>query len=96
MVIRVQHHANVSKQTTLLDGVDVCPSKWRACGRGFKSMNDVSNVKLKVHLKTRSGNVNIFFLYAQLIYYMKSLILISKLDDVKIRFLIWTTTRNVL
>ena len=62
MVIRVQRHANVSKQTTVYDGVEVGPSKWRVCGRGLnrsvhEGMKDVSNVK--VHLKTRSGNVNI-------------------------------------
>ena len=62
MVIRVQRHANVSKQTTLFDGVYVCTSKWRVCGRGVnrsvhEGMNDVSNVK--VHLKTCSGNINI-------------------------------------
>ena len=65
MVIRVQHHANVSKQTTLLDGIDVGPSKWRVCGCGLnrsvhKGMNDVSNIK--VHLKTRSGNINIYII----------------------------------
>ena len=59
---RVQRHANVSKQTTLLDGADVGPFKWRVCGRGLnrsvlEGMNDDSNVK--VHLKTHSGNVNI-------------------------------------
>ena len=27
-----QRHANVSKQTTLLDGVDFGPPKWRICG----------------------------------------------------------------
>ena len=62
MVIRVQCHTNVSKQTTILDGVDVGLSKWRVCGRGLnrsvhEGMNDVSNVK--VHLKTCSGNVKI-------------------------------------
>ena len=61
MVIRVQLHANVSKETTLLDGVDVGPYKWRVCGRGLngsvhEGINDVSNVK--VHLKTHSGNVS--------------------------------------
>ena len=61
MVVRVQLQANVSKQTTLLDGVDVGPFKWHVCGRGLngsvhEGMNDVSNVK--VHLRTRSGNVN--------------------------------------
>ena len=29
MVIRVQRHENVSKQATLLDGIDVGPLKWR-------------------------------------------------------------------
>ena len=62
MVIRFQRHANISQQTTLLDGVDIGLSKWRVCGRGFnrsvhEGMNEVSNVK--VHLKTHSGNVNI-------------------------------------
>ena len=62
MAIRVQRHANVSKQATLLDGLDVSPLKWRVCGYGLnrfvhEGMNHISNVK--VHLKTRSGNVNI-------------------------------------
>ena len=62
MAIRVQRHANVSKQATLLDGLDVSPLKWRVCGSGLnrfihEGMNHISNVK--VHLKTRSGNVNI-------------------------------------
>ena len=62
MAIRVQRHTNVSKQAKLLDGLDVSPFKWRACGCGLnrfvhESMNHISNVK--VHLKTCSGNVNI-------------------------------------
>ena len=62
MAIRVQRHANVCKQATLLDGFDVSPLKWRVCGCGLnrfvhEGMNHISNVK--VHLKTRSGNVNI-------------------------------------
>ena len=62
MAIRVQRHANVSKQATLLDGLDVNPLKWRVCGCGLnrfvhEDMNHISNVT--VHLKTRSGNVNI-------------------------------------
>ena len=62
MAIRVQRHANVSKQATLLDGIDVTPLKWRVCGCGLnrfvhEGMNHISNVE--VHLKTRSGNVNI-------------------------------------
>ena len=63
MAIRVQRHAkfNVSKQATLLDGLDVSPLKWRVCGCGLnrfvhEGMNHISNVE--VHLKTRSGNVN--------------------------------------
>ena len=63
MAILVQHHANVSKQATLLDGLDITPLKSRACGCGVnrfvhEGMNHISNVD--VHLKTRSGNVNIF------------------------------------
>ena len=62
MAIRVQRHANVSKQATLLDGIDVSPLKWRVCGCGlnrfgYEGMNHISTVE--VHLKTRSGNVNI-------------------------------------
>ena len=62
-LICVQHHANVSKKTTLLDGVDFPGSpKWRWVWRGLyqpvhEVMNDISNVKF--HLTTRSGNVNI-------------------------------------
>ena len=63
MAIRVQRHANLSKQATLLDGVDGGPLKWRVCGCGLnrffhEGMNNISNVK--VHLKTRIGNVNMF------------------------------------
>ena len=62
MAIRVQRHANVNKQATSLDGLDVSPLKWRVCGCGLNrfvhgGMNGISNVK--VHLKTRNGNVNI-------------------------------------
>ena len=69
MVIRVRRHANISKQTTLLDGVDVGPSRWRISLRGLnrsvhEGMNDVSNVK--VHLKASSGNENIRKLISQL------------------------------
>ena len=35
MVIQVQHHTNVSKQTILFHGVDVGPPKWRICGCGL-------------------------------------------------------------
>ena len=61
MTIRFQRHANVSKQATLLDGLDVSPLKRRVCGCGLnrfvhEGMNHISNVK--VHLKTHSGNVN--------------------------------------
>ena len=63
MVIRVQSHSNLSKQATLLDGVDVGLLKWRVCGCGLnhfvhEGMNYISNVR--VHLKTRIGNVNMF------------------------------------
>ena len=62
VVIRVQRHANVSKQATFLDGLDVSPLKWRVCGCDFnpfvhKGMNHISNVE--VHLKNGSENVNI-------------------------------------
>ena len=62
MTICVQRHATVSKQATLLDGLDVSPLKWHVCGCGLnrfvhEGMNHISNVE--VHLKTRSGNVNI-------------------------------------
>ena len=62
MAICVQRHANVSKHATLLDGLDVSPLKWRVCGCGLnrfvhEGMNHTS--KVKVHLKTRSGKVNI-------------------------------------
>ena len=62
MAIRVQRHANVSKQATLLDGLDVSTLKWRIYGSGLnrfvhEGMNQISNVE--VHLKTSNGNVNI-------------------------------------
>ena len=62
MAVRVQRHANVSKQATLLDGLDVSPLKRRVCGCGLnplvhEGMNHISNVK--VHFKVRNGNVNI-------------------------------------
>ena len=61
MAIRVQRHANASKQATLLDGVNVSQLKWLVSGCGLngfvhEGMIDISNVK--VHLKTRNGNVN--------------------------------------
>ena len=62
MAIRVQRHANVSKQATLLDVLDVNPLKWHIYGCDLnrfvhEGMNHISNVE--VHLKTCSGNVNI-------------------------------------
>ena len=62
MMICAQRQTNISKQTMLLDGVDVGPPKQRVCWRGlsrsiYEAMNNISN--LKVNLKTRSGNVNI-------------------------------------
>ena len=46
--------ANISKQATLLDGLDVSTLKWRVCGCGLnrfvhEGMNHISNVE--VHLK---------------------------------------------
>ena len=69
MAIRVQLHANVSKQATLLDGLDISPLKCRVCGCGYnrfvhEGINHISNVE--VHLKTRSGNVNILHMGAGL------------------------------
>ena len=60
MAMRVQRHANISKQAMLLDGLDVSQHTWRVWGCGLnqfvhEGMNHISNVK--VHLKTRSGNV---------------------------------------
>ena len=74
MAIRVQRHANVSKQATLLDGLDVGPLKWHLCGCGLdrfvhEGMNHISNIK--VHLKTRSGNVNIFLYTALLTSFLR-------------------------
>ena len=62
MAIGILRHANVSKQATLLDGVDVTMLKWRVYGCGLnrfvhEGMNTISNVK--GYLKTRSGNKNI-------------------------------------
>ena len=62
MAIHVQRHTNVSKQATLLGGLEVSQLKWRVCGCGsnrfvHECMNHISNAK--VHLKIRSGNVNI-------------------------------------
>ena len=62
MAIHVQRHTNVSKQAMLLDGLDVSPFKWRISGCGsnrfvHEGVNLISNVN--VHLKTRSGDVNI-------------------------------------
>ena len=65
MAIRVQHHVNVSKEATLLDGFDVSPLKWHVWGCGLnrfvhEGMNHISNEE--VHLKARSGNVNIIYI----------------------------------
>ena len=62
MMISAPHQTNASKQSMLLDGVDVGPPKQRVSWRGlnrfvYEAMNNISNVK--VHLKTPSGNVNI-------------------------------------
>ena len=57
MAIRDQRYATVSKQTTLLDTVDVGPPERRVCGSGLNRfvhevMNDISNVN--VNLRTDS------------------------------------------
>ena len=75
MAIHVQSHVNVSKQATLLDGLDVSPLKWRVywCGLNrfvHEGMNHISNVK--VHLKTRTGNVNIGAWYSSYFFHLSS------------------------
>ena len=57
MAIRVQRHTNVSKQATILDGLDVSPLKRRVCRCGLNRF--VHEGINQVHLKTRMGNVNI-------------------------------------
>ena len=62
MAICDQCHVNISTQTKLLDGLDICPTKWRVCGRALnrfvhEGMNNIMN--LKVNLRTCSGAVNI-------------------------------------
>ena len=52
MVICVQRHTNVSKQTTLLEGIDLGMPNWCVCWLGLnvsvnEGMNDISNVKVK-------------------------------------------------
>ena len=64
MTIRTRRQTNVSKQTTVLDGVDDGPPKQRVCWRVLnrsvhEAMNNISNVR--VHVETRSGYVNIDF-----------------------------------
>ena len=54
MAIGVKRHPNLSKQATLLNGLDVSLLKWRACGRGLnrfvhEGMYHISNVG--VHLR---------------------------------------------
>ena len=51
MAIRVRRHANVSKQTKLLDGIDVGPPKWHLSGHGsnlsiHEGMNGILNEKV--------------------------------------------------
>ena len=60
MALRIQRHANFSKQATLMDGLDTSPLQYGVCGCGLnrfvhEGMNHISIVK--VHLKTRTGNV---------------------------------------
>ena len=52
MAVHVQRHANVHKQATLLDGLDVSPLKCRVCGCGLnryvhEGMNHISNVEVQ-------------------------------------------------
>ena len=52
MGICVQHHTNVSKQTTLFDCVDTSAPKWCMCGCGLnqsvhEGMKDISNVMVQ-------------------------------------------------
>ena len=53
MTIRARRQTNASKQTTVLDGVDVGPPKQRVCWRGLnrsvhEAMNNISNVNRRV------------------------------------------------
>ena len=62
MTICARRQTNVSKQTTLLDGVDVGPTKQCVCWRGLnRSVHEAVNniLNAKVHFKTHRGNVNI-------------------------------------
>ena len=82
MAIRVQRLANVSKQATLLDGLDVSPLKWRVCGCSLnrsvhEGMNHISNAK--VHLKTRGGNVNIYGIACCKLKFMSRVVLLHLL-----------------
>ena len=51
MTTRVQRHASVSKQTTLLDGVDVGPPKWHICGRDLNHSVNEGHLKCKGSFK---------------------------------------------
>ena len=53
MAIHVQRHANISKQATLLDGLDVSPLKWRVCGCGLNRF--VHEDIYEPHLKCRGS-----------------------------------------
>ena len=75
MTIRTRLQTNVSKQKKLLDGVDVGLPKQRVCWLGVNSsvheaVNNISNVNL--HLKTCSGNVNIYELNSIVGLFMES------------------------
>ena len=63
MAIRFQRHANVSKQATLLDGIDVSPLTWRIWGCGlngfvYEGMNHISNVKVHLYLHFPCESLN--------------------------------------
>ena len=46
MAIRVQRHANVSKQATVLDGLDVSPLKSKGSFKGLQWKCKYSHMKL--------------------------------------------------
>ena len=52
MEIRVQRHASVSKQATLLDGIDVSPLKWRSMWELLKWM---CSWRYEPHLKCKGS-----------------------------------------
>ena len=51
MAMHVQRHANVSKQATLLDGLEVSPLKWRVWGCGLNRFVHEPHLKCKGSFK---------------------------------------------